>query len=389
MRGWLLMLACVAMTGCTLGVQYPYSEVAEQRLLGQVLADTRVPDGEYIMYLSPAFESQLHQRIDRSWPAPQRLAELRKFLFADDELDIRYHSGVTRTAMETYAARSGNCLSLTNLFVVSARSLGINAYFQQVDIRPSWGQQGSLTIRYEHVVAAGHLPNGLRYVVDFLPDAVFDEFDTLPSADRDALSMFFSNKGAEQLLKGDQMGAIHYLQQAVRLSPDSSSAWTNMGAAQRRAGNLELAEFSYLHALQRSQQNLSALNNLAALYDAQGRVHDAEKITKRVQRYRRRNPYYQFLLANRFFDAGQFLEAEVLLQAAIRLKDDDPSFYRALALTYAQLGDERQARQMRQRANRLGGSDPVALDPGLSHRFRVDRSDPNEGAIARIQNRSQ
>ena len=134
---------------------------------------------------------------------------------------------------------------------------------------------------------------------------------------------------------------------------------------------------------------LSALNNLAALYDAQGRVHDAEKITKRVQRYRRRNPYYQFLLANRFFDAGQFLEAEVLLQAAIRLKDDDPSFYRALALTYAQLGDERQARQMRQRANRLGGSDPVALDPGLSHRFRVDRSDPNEGAIARIQNRSQ
>jgi Flp pilus assembly protein TadD len=348
-----------------------------------------VPDGEDIMYLTPAFESQLHQRVDPSWPAPRRLAELRIFLFADDELDIRYRSGVTRTAMETYAARSGNCLSLTNLFVATARSLGINAYFQQVDIRPTWGQKGSLTIRYEHVVAAGHLPNGLRYVVDFLPDAMFGEIDRVPSADRDARSMFFSNKGAEQLLKGDQMGAIHYLQQAVRLSPESSSAWTNMGAAQRRAGNLELAEFSYLHALQRSQQNLSALNNLAALYDAQGRVHDAEEITKRVQRYRRRNPYYHFLLANRFFDAGQFLEAEVLLQAAIRLKDDDPSFYRALALTYAQLGDERQERQMRQRANRLGGSDPAALDPGLSHRFRVDRSDSNDGAIARIQNRSQ
>jgi len=108
-----------------------------------------------------------------------------------------------------------------------------------------------------------------------------------------------------------------------------------------------------------------------------------------VERYRRRNPYYHFLLANLFFDAGQFIEAELLLHEAIRLKGDDPSFYRALALTYAQLGDERQARQMRQRANRLGGSDPVALDPGLSHRFRVDRSDPNEGAIARIQNRSQ
>ena len=78
MRGWLLMLACVAMTGCTLGVQYPYSEVAEQRLLGQVLADTRVPDGEYIMYLSPAFESQLHQRIDRSWPAPPATGRVAK-----------------------------------------------------------------------------------------------------------------------------------------------------------------------------------------------------------------------------------------------------------------------------------------------------------------------
>ena len=355
MRIWLLILACAAMTSCTLGVQYPYSKVAEQRLLDQVLAGALVPDGEDMMYLTPAFESQLHQRIDPSWPAPRRLAELRKFLFADDELDIRYHNGVTRTAMETYAARSGNCLSLTNLFVVTARSLGINANFQQVDIRPSWGQKGSLTIRYEHVVAAGHLPNGLRYVVDFLPDAVFAEFDVAPSADRDALSMYYSNKGAEQLLKGDQMGAIHYPQQAVRLSPDSSSAWTNMGAAQRRAGNLELAEFSYLQALQRSQQNLSALNNLAALYDAQGRVRDAEKIAKRVERYRRRNPYYHFLLANLFFDAGQFIEAELLLHEAIRLKGDDPSFYRALALTYAELGDERQERRMRQRANRLGG----------------------------------
>jgi Flp pilus assembly protein TadD len=338
----------------------------------QVLADAAAPSSADFMYLDPAFKALLEQRIEANWSAPKRLAALRSYLFAEDELDIRYGEGVAKTAMETYESRSGNCLSLTNLFVAAARSIGIDSHFQPVDIKPIWGQQGAMTIRYEHIVATGQLPNGVRYIVDFLPEAAYGDFDQKPSADEDALALFFSNKGAQRLLDGEALGAITQLQKALQLSPSSSAAWSNMGAAQRRAGNLELAEFSYLQALKHDKNNDSALNNLAALYDSQGRTKDAQQVAKRVQHYRQRNPYYHFLLANLFFDNGQYPQAVLLLREAIKLKDDEPNFYQALALTYTRQGEKKLAQQVQQRAVRLRVNDTAQVEQGFDHRFWLD-----------------
>jgi Flp pilus assembly protein TadD len=145
-----------------------------------------------------------------------------------------------------------------------------------------------------------------------------------------------------------------------------------MGAAMRRAGNQGLAEFSYLRALRADDQNFSALNNLAALYALQGREAEAGRIAKRVDRYRRTNPYYQHFLANLFFAEGRDAEAVLLLRAAIRLKRDEPEFYQALARTYTHMGDEEQARKTLQQGKKYQGKTFIPPGRDMNHRFWVN-----------------
>lgn len=375
-----LVLGCSLLGGYASTATYPYSAAQERQLTAEVMAgaapavtvDAAVEVVGGILWLDDSVKALLDSRIDRQWQATRRLEALRELLFADAALHIQYSSSGTKTAMQTYTSGSGNCLSLTNLFIAAARYLDLSAQFQTVEVRPTWGQQGAVLIRYEHVVATGRLPNGERYVVDFLPEFVLGDYASAATSDEVGLSLYFNNLGAENLVAGRLETAIGYLQQALRLRPDSSDAWGNMGAAMRRAGNQALAEFSYLRALRADDQNFSALNNLAALYALQGREAEAGLIAKRVDRYRRTNPYYQYFLANLLFAEDRDAEAVLLLRAAIRLKRDEPEFYQALARTYTHMGAEDQARKILQQGKKYQRQ--MFMPPGrdMNHRFWVN-----------------
>ena len=375
-----LVLGCSLLGGCASTATYPYSAAQERQLTVEVMAgaapavtvDAAVEVVGGILWLDDNVKALLDSRIDRQWQATRRLEALRELLFADVALHIQYSSSGTKTAMQTYTSASGNCLSLTNLFIAAARYLDLSAQFQTVEVRPTWGQQGAVLIRYEHVVATGRLPNGERYVVDFLPEFVLGDYASAATSDEVGLSLYFNNLGAENLVAGRLETAIGYLQQALRLRPDSSDAWGNMGAAMRRAGNQGLAEFSYLRALRADDQNFSALNNLAALYALQGREAEAGLIAKRVDRYRRTNPYYQYFLANLLFAEDRDAEAVLLLRAAIRLKRDEPEFYQALARTYTHMGDEEQARKTLQQGKKYQGKTFIPPGRDMNHRFWVN-----------------
>jgi len=369
-----LVVGCGVLGGCATTTNYPYSAAEERQLTAQVMAgaDSAAGAGAEVLWLDNDVKALLDSRIDRQWPATRRLEALRELLFADDALHIQYSGSTTKTAMQTYASGTGNCLSMTNLFVAAARYLDLSAQFQTVEVRPTWDQQGAVMIRYEHVVATGRLPNGERYVVDFLPEFVLGDYDSSATSDAVGLSLYFNNLGAESLVEGRTEAAIGYLQQALRLRPESSDAWGNMGAAMRRAGNQALAEFSYLRALHEDGSNFSALNNLAALYDLQGREEEAGRLAKRVERYRRTNPYYHYFVANLFFEKGKDAEAVLLLREAIRLKRDEPEFYQALARIYTRTGDEAKADQTLQQGKKYVRK--VFTPPGrnMNHRFWVN-----------------
>ena len=331
----------------------------------QVMGPPMASDGAFVTELDSQYKAELEANIDRDWSPRQRLAVLREYLFGENGRQIQYSRSATKTAMETVHSGAGNCLSMTNLFVSSARYLDLSAQFQAVPIKPSWDQQGDVLIRYEHIVATGRLPSGKRYVVDFLPEFNLGDFVWRPNSDAEALSLYYNNLGAEQLVLGETDAAVAYFQQALHLAVKDSDAWNNMAAALGRQRRDQLAEFSYLHALKLNPRNFSALNNLAGFYYNRGKDVEAAAIGERAKRYRLKNPYYHYATARLFYQRQRFEETLLLLNEAVRLKDDEPDFYWALAETYEQMGDKPAAEEMRlQAADRQSRSGPA---PGSSN----------------------
>jgi tetratricopeptide (TPR) repeat protein len=282
-----------------------------------------------------------------------KLRELKAFLFSEEELHIAYHASAIGSAVQAFDERVGNCLALTTLFVAAARHVGLDANYQIAEVQPSWDHQSGTMIRYEHIVVAGRLRAG-EYVIDFLPQAGAEDGSGRRISDANALALHYNNEGAEKILGADLPGAISDFRYALSLNPDHSDTWNNLGAAMYRKGNVEVAEFNYRRALHEDSTNLSAISNLARLFSLEGREEEAAKMNGRVQRYRERNPYYYYFLANVSLSEDQYSDAIPLLERAIRLKRDDPDFHMALALSLEKTGDQEKSDRQLKLAEKYG-----------------------------------
>ena len=292
---FLLAIAVCMSSSCATRLDFDYSAADEQALLNRVLPNNQQLNSDApVLVLSEGLRNQIDERIVAKWSSRQKIRELRKFFFHEDELNIQYNADYTKTAMETFETKSGNCLAMTNLFIAAARHAGIDAHFQTVSVKPTWDYQQNTMIRYEHVVATGRASHGEEYVVDFLPDMSLADRTSETISDQRALALYYNNRGAEYLVDGKSEEAIHNLQRALYLNGEFSDAWNNLGAAYRRAGEFELAEFSYRKAVSLNTYNLSALSNLARFYEYNNQPEKAQPFVERVRKYESTNPYYLF-----------------------------------------------------------------------------------------------
>ncbi len=291
------------------------------------------------------------------------------FCFTKDELNIGYDTEFTKTAQQTFDSGSGNCLSLTSLFVAAARHVGFNAYFESVSVRPTWDYQRKTMIRYKHVVATGRVAAATHYVVDFLPEFSLDDRSKHKISDRVALGLYFNNIGGENLVLGNTETAIDNLQQALFVDLESSDAWNNMGAAYRRIGKKELAEFSYRKAILLDRYNYSALTNLARFYEKENQLEKAEKFISRVERYQASNPYFLAAAGKLLLDMGRFDASLNMLARSIQLKEDEPAFYLTSAELYTAMGKENLAEEFRSEAQFRHTARPEAPVRQMNPRF--------------------
>ena len=335
----LLIWALLGIVGCTIHPRLQYSEDDRTSLMREVLGETPAPTELITLRLSPEIKAALDERIDPTWRSKKKLAEVRAFLFGEDGVGIKYDAESTLTATEVYEQKRGNCLAMTNLFIAAARYVGLDARYQTVEVKPTWNQSGQTMIRYEHIVAVGRFGDE-TYVVDFLPEFLIGDRPTDNISDEMALALYYNNLGAEAVVAGRPAAGIEYLRKSLKLNPDNSDAWNNMGAALRRAEQDRLVEFAYLQSLELDNFNYSSLSNLARYYDGEGRTREADLMAKQVDRYRKRNPYFHAFAAQAFYEIGEFEEALVLMDNAIRLKRDEPDFYETSARIYLAKGDE-------------------------------------------------
>ncbi|MFN3238052.1 MAG: tetratricopeptide repeat protein [Pseudomonadales bacterium] len=348
----LLIWVMLTAVGCAFHPSYEYLGDDEAALLRQVLGDDPVPTELVTLQLSPEIKALLDQRIDRDGRSKEKLAELRALLFSEDGIGIKYDANATLTAQEVFVQKRGNCLAMTNLFIAAARYVGLDAHYQTVEVKPTWNHLGQTMIRYEHIVAVGRFGEE-TYVVDFLPEFLIGDRPSKNISDEQALALYYNNLGAEAVVDDKADAGIPYLQKSLQLNPENSDAWNNMGAALRRTGNEVLVEFSYLKALEKDSYNYSALSNLARFYEMEGRTREAEMIAGRVDRYRKRNPYFHAFAAEVLYQQGEYEEAQLFMDSAIRLKRDEPAFYEASAKIYLAQGNEVAHQRQLQRAQRF------------------------------------
>ncbi len=278
----------------------------------------------------------------------KRLLALIQAMEARGMLSLEY-AEVTRTARGTFHDRQGNCLSFTMLFVALARAVGLQASYQSVEVPPSWSYDGTVVVA-SHVNTAVRTVGDGETIVDFNVRPYRSDTRSRRVSDSYALGLFYTNLGAEAMLRADYYAALIYLREAAAMHAEIAGIWVNLGVLYARHGKYEQAEAAYLRALEINGDEPSALTNLALVYQALGETELAAEYRERVQSYRERNPYYHFALATNAYQQQQFEEALTSLRKAVRLKPDEPEFYALRGEVQAALGESRDATNSFERA---------------------------------------
>jgi len=354
MRASLLGFVVFVATGATAAAATRQPAFDETELVSGTVLALALPDAPVVVPTADeafALDAEMQEFVAplKGIREPrQRMQALIAALEARGMFSLDY-AEVTRTAPGTFHDRQGNCLSFTMLFVSLARAVGLSANYQSVVVPPTWSNDGQVVVA-NHVNTAVITGRGEETVVDFNLRPYQSDHRSRRVNDSYALGLFYTNLGAEAMLRNDHAAALVYLREAARVRPDIAGVWVNLGVLYARHGRYEHAEASYLRALDVDADEPSAMTNLSLVYQALGEPKLAAEYLKRVQGYRERNPYYHFASATKAYEEQQFDVALTSLRKALRLKPDEGDFYELRGQVEAALGKSRDATQSFERA---------------------------------------
>jgi Flp pilus assembly protein TadD len=321
-------------------------EQHQQLLRGDVFspADEPLPELEPIDLL--AVNDDMRAFLDKHIPNKSmsdemKMAAILRGLF-DEGLDLQYYNLATYTAEQTFYARRGNCLSFTNLYIALAREEGLNVSYQEVVVPASWSAVGRRHYFSLHINIMVELSRDRLRVVDFDVQGRSDRVRGKQVSDSTAAAQYDNNMAVHYLERRELQRAFLHSRRAIEARPQTGYFWANLGTILRRAGKLDDAEEAYITAIALSDEP-TAISNLARLYEQQGKLELAAIYTQKAERFRAKNPYYLYELAENAYMEGDFKAANKLLRSAINKRRDEPEFYHLYGLTWVQLGKQKRA----------------------------------------------
>ena len=297
----------------------------------------------------------------------EQLHRIQRALFDDRHFTFDYESALTYTAAEALAARRGNCVSFTNLFIAMARSRGMRVRAGYVRPHGTAEKRGDLVYVSTHVVAVYGL---------FDKAVIFDFYRTRgdPGAsirlldDFELAALYVNNRAVEAMSGGDLEAAERGFDAVVKLAPRFAAAYGNLGVLRRRRGDVAGALDAYGKALALEPRDPAVLGNLAALYFGLGREREARAALAAAD-LRVATPFT--ILARGDIEAagGRVAEALKLYRRAARQAPDLAEPYVAIARLEWTRGRVAEARRALARALKLAPEDPEAV----ALREQIDR----------------
>lgn len=361
---------CLLLTACAAspnrhGLDYDPSLITGERLFDAPIPAEELPV-EPILEMSPAMRDYMNHAVQPRGRPAARFKSLFASLTRDGYFETVYTADRTLTAADTFAAKGGNCLSYTNLFVTLAREAGLDARYQIVDVPPTWDADSGFLIRYTHINV---LLKGMRLEDDDRDDVVVDfnlvhpkpDYRHREVSDQYAESLFYGNRSVALLREGRIRESFAYLRRALELAPENQDLWTNLGAFYAKAEDPHSAIEAYRVALALDPDNKAAFVGLAQGYAGVGDTAKAAAYQEKVRRYRDGNPYYQFALAQSAFEQADLPRSLELVNAAIEL-EHNAEFYLLKSLVELKMNDEEAAEMSLEQARRAGLERRVKMD---------------------------
>ena len=294
-----------------------------------------------------------------------KLEALQQAFFDRGEFEFEYEGIRTLTAEEAFAARHGNCMSFTSLFIALSRSLGLPTFLVSVKRQPGIERDDDLVVVNRHVVAGYRSPNKI-YIYDFYVNTTAPYLSRRVIDDLAASAIYHTNIGGLAIRRSDYEEALRNLEIATVLAPDWAPAWVNLGVTHGRLGDEDAAFDAYQRALIAEPGNSSALINLAKMYQAQGRVEEARTALLAAAEGTR-NPFTLIAMADAEMLRGDLEEARQYLRRARWWYGKEPEVFDALARLAVLEGEHERAERHRQRVTDLRSK---AVESGADDRPR-------------------
>lgn len=300
------------------------------------------PPMDGLMEVTDEMAAFLERHIPPTMNAEKRAWTLAYIAIDRYVMQFRYDPSLTLPPAQTFRRRTGNCLSFSLMLVAMARHAGIAARFEEAVISPEYRSVNDTFVNSRHITVL--LGRGQQtFLVDVSGAVTEKNARTRRISDRRAAAQYYNNLGVDALLSADLPMAWARFRQALHTDPGLAYLWSNLGVVYNRNGQVEDAEYAYRTALSVDHRESIAVSNLYVIYQQQGRLQEAARLENRVERHRKRNPYYLALLADQAVRSRQYDDAIDLLQRSIKINSEEYRFHSALAQAQYLAGEHEKA----------------------------------------------
>jgi Tfp pilus assembly protein PilF len=352
MRRVVAVVVLLALAACATPGPAPVNP--SSLLLDSAFQPNSVPADPQVLAADDAMRRYVAVDIARELRDRGKLHGLVEALGSKAHLKLEYDATITRTAAEAFAARAGNCLSLTVMVAALARELGLSVSFRRVLGEPLWARTGDMLLGNGHlnIMLGSSLANesaifqsAKEIVVDFMPGADLRRQRAQEVNERTVTAMYMNNRAVETMQGGRLDEAYGWARGAMLQDPHFLEGINTLGVVYMRHGNAAQAERVFRHVLAAETDNVSALANLVSLLQRQGRQAESVALSDRLRQIESHPPFHFFDLGLAAMKREEFAAARDHFLRELRRNAYYHGLHFVLAVAYLRLDEPKAAQR--------------------------------------------